>query len=98
MIWIWAFNSVIWLATLPFYLLPNSSFLAIPSPITDAVYKLGQYTHWIVYLLGNTAGDAFTTIFAWLAPVLIAIMLWKLLMRLGFGAAFLIRGGGATAK
>lgn len=96
MIFVWAFNSVIWLIKLPFYLLPDESFLPMPSQITTAVTSLGGYTHWFFYLLGPTAGDALTLTLAWMIPVAIAVFLWKLFIALGHRVVLIVRGGGGT--
>jgi hypothetical protein len=87
MIFVWAFNMILWLTKLPFYLLPDSNFLPLPSQVTGAVTTLGGYTHWFLYLLGSTAGAAFSLVIAWLIPLVIAAYLWQLLFGAGKAAA-----------
>lgn len=87
MIFVWLFQTVLWLTKLPFYLLPSSDFLALPSQVTTAVGTLGGFTHWFLYLLGDTAGDAFALVIAWLIPLIVAAYLWQLLIGGGKAAA-----------
>lgn len=94
MIWVWLFNVVIWLVKLPFYLLPSATFLALPSQLTGAVYTLGQYTKWFVFLLGDTIGNAITLVILWSIPVLIAAYLWRIFITVGHKVVFGFFGRG----
>lgn len=93
MLFVWAFDVIIWLSKLPLYLLPGADFLAIPDQITTAVGSLGGYTHWFFYLLGPTAGDALTLTFQWMIPVLIAVFLWERFKGLALAAVGILRPG-----
>ena len=94
MIWYWLFKSVMWTVELPFHMLPaGDDFMPMPVVILGAVETLGEYTHWFLYLLGDTAGAAFTTVFAWTIPLIVGAYLWRVFKDAIFKSLSLMRGG-----
>jgi len=99
MLWVWLWQSVIWLVKLPFYLLPGSTFLPLPAPLYNAVNTLGAYCKWFVYLFGDSVGDAVVLVVNYAAPLLLVLWFWRLLASLLKTAGFAVIGGRmATGK
>lgn len=92
MVFVWIWQSVIWLVKLPFFLLPDSSFLPVPSVIRSAVETAGEYVRWVIYLAGDSVGDAVVLVLNFALPLLIVVWLWSMLAKLlkTFGLGILL--------
>ena len=98
MLWYWLFKSIMWTTELPFHMLPagtgKGAFMAIPDVVLTAVETLGSYTRWFLYLLGDTAGDAFVLVFTWTIPLILVAYFWRVFKDVILKALHLVRGAG----
>jgi len=61
-------------------LLPDQTFLALPSQITNAFASIGQTAHFFVYYFGTNIGDAFVTCANITFVAGLAMMIWRILI------------------
>ena len=90
MIWYALIYIVVWLVKLPLFLLPNSSFLALPEQVTTAIITLGGYSRWFIYLLGNSVGDALVVSISFLLPLMIFALSWRGIFKIAKWAVGLV--------